>query len=74
MSTLVTSQRMTAEEFFDWCSRPENRDRHFELDRGEVVEVSRPGERRERRRRRQAESAHAWLCDPSSCSTPRGSS
>jgi Uma2 family endonuclease len=36
---------MTAEEFFDWVQRPENRDRHFELERGEVVEVSRPGER-----------------------------
>jgi Uma2 family endonuclease len=36
---------MNAEEFFDWCNRPENRDRHFELERGEVVEVSRPGER-----------------------------
>jgi Uma2 family endonuclease len=36
---------MTAEEFFDWVHRPENRDRHFELERGEVVEVSRPGER-----------------------------
>lgn len=36
---------MTAEEFFDWCHRPENRYRHFELDRGRVVEMSRPGER-----------------------------
>jgi Uma2 family endonuclease len=36
---------MPAEEFFDWVHRPENRDRHFELERGEVVEVSRPGER-----------------------------
>jgi Uma2 family endonuclease len=36
---------MKAEEFFDWCNRPENRDRHFELERGEVVEMSRPGER-----------------------------
>jgi Uma2 family endonuclease len=36
---------MSAEQFFDWCNRPENRDRHFELERGEVVEVSRPGER-----------------------------
>jgi Uma2 family endonuclease len=44
MST-VTTGRMTAEEFFEWANRPENRDRHFELDRGKVVEVSRPGER-----------------------------
>jgi Uma2 family endonuclease len=40
-----TFMKLTAEEFFDWCNRPENRDRHFELERGEVVEVSRPGER-----------------------------
>ena len=45
MSTVATQQRLSAEQFFDWCHRPENRDRHFELDRGEVVEVSRPGER-----------------------------
>jgi Uma2 family endonuclease len=44
MST-VTTGRMTAEEFFAWANRPENRDRHFELDRGEVEEMSRPGER-----------------------------
>jgi Uma2 family endonuclease len=44
MSTTITS-RMTAEEFFEWANRPENRDRHFELERGEVVEMSRPGER-----------------------------
>jgi Uma2 family endonuclease len=35
---------MTASEFWDWVHRPENRDRHFELERGKVVEVSRPGE------------------------------
>jgi Uma2 family endonuclease len=45
MSTATTPQRMNAEAFFAWCNRPENRDRHFELERGEVVEVSRPGER-----------------------------
>src|SRR3954452_22203328 len=45
MSTVTTQQRMSAEQFFVWCQRPENRDRHFELERGEVVEVSRPGER-----------------------------
>lgn len=45
MTLLATQSRMTAEEFFDWCNRPENRDRHFELERGEVVEMSRPGER-----------------------------
>jgi Uma2 family endonuclease len=45
MSTAAVQQRMNAEQFFDWCNRPENRDRHFELERGEVVELSRPGER-----------------------------
>ena len=45
MSTIIAKPQMSAEEFFVWCNRPENRDRHFELERGEVVEVSRPGER-----------------------------
>jgi Uma2 family endonuclease len=44
MSTATTSP-MTAEEFFEFCSRPENRDRHFELEEGEVVEMPQPGER-----------------------------
>jgi Uma2 family endonuclease len=44
MST-VAAGRMTAEEFFAWANHPENRDRHFELERGKVVEVSRPRER-----------------------------
>ena len=35
---------MTAEEFFEWCHRPENRDRHYELERGRVVEVPFLGE------------------------------
>ena len=43
MSTAPTTRQMTAEEFYDFCHRPENRDRLFELDRGEVVEMSRPG-------------------------------
>jgi hypothetical protein len=29
---------MTAEEFFDWANSPENSDRHFELERGEVID------------------------------------
>ena len=41
----VLSRLMTAEEFFDFVHRPENRDRHFELEEGEVVEMSLPGER-----------------------------
>lgn len=34
---------MTAAEFFTWVHRPENRNRYFELDRGEVVEMPPPG-------------------------------
>lgn len=43
MATVPTTL-LTAGEFWDWAHRPENRDRHFELERGKVVEVSRPGE------------------------------
>src|ERR1700737_2613474 len=43
--TVLATRPMTAEQFFEWVQRPENRDRHFELERGEVVEMSRPGER-----------------------------
>jgi Uma2 family endonuclease len=45
MATLTGKKLMTAEEFFAFANQTENRDRHFELERGEVVEVSRPGER-----------------------------
>lgn len=38
----VSTPKMTAEEFFDWANRPENADRMYELDRGEVVEVPPP--------------------------------
>ncbi len=41
----AVTKLMSAVEFFDWIQRPENEARHFELVRGEVVEVSRPGER-----------------------------
>src|SRR5688572_12081832 len=41
----VLTKPMTAEEFFDWVHLPKNRDRHFELEKGEVVQVSRPGEK-----------------------------
>lgn len=33
----VTTPKMTAEEFFAWANRPENRDRHFELERGRLI-------------------------------------
>jgi Uma2 family endonuclease len=45
MSTATETQLLTAEEFYDFCHRPENRARQFELERGEIVEMSRPGER-----------------------------
>jgi Uma2 family endonuclease len=44
MASVITNL-MTADEFYEWTHRPENRDRHFELERGEVVEVSRPGKK-----------------------------
>jgi Uma2 family endonuclease len=45
MGTETTTKLMTADEFYEWVLRPEHRDRLFELHRGEVVEMSRPGER-----------------------------
>src|SRR6516164_2372851 len=42
--TTIPAQVMTADEFWDWVHRPENRDRHFELELGKVIEVLRPGE------------------------------
>src|SRR4051812_42500264 len=41
----VLSELMTAEEFFDFVHEPRNRDRHFELEAGEVVKVPPPGDR-----------------------------
>jgi Uma2 family endonuclease len=35
----VQTKRMTAEEFWEWASRPENQDKRFGLDQGEVVEM-----------------------------------
>lgn len=43
MATVHTG-KMTADQFWDWCQRPENVDRRVELDRGEVVEMPPPGE------------------------------
>ncbi len=42
MST-VAAKTMTAEEFYEWVNRPENQDKHCELERGEIVEITRPG-------------------------------
>jgi len=44
MATIATTP-LTAEQFFEWAQRPENRDRRFELVAGEIFEMSRPGER-----------------------------
>lgn len=44
MATVETTP-MTAEEFYEWVHRPENRDRFFELDQGEIVETPPPGMR-----------------------------
>lgn len=40
----VATKPMTAEQFYEFANRPQNRDRHFELEDGEIVEMSRPGE------------------------------
>src|ERR1700733_4938938 len=43
MSTETAVQRMTAESFADWVEQPENRNRWFELVRGEGIELPPPG-------------------------------
>jgi Uma2 family endonuclease len=43
MATAIATNLMTAEAFFAWVHRPENRDRWFELERGEVIEMPPPG-------------------------------
>lgn len=44
MATAPT-KLMTADEFWDFVHRPENANRRFELARGEVVEMTKPGKR-----------------------------
>ena len=41
--TTVQTKLLTAEDFYDWANRPENRGRVCELERGRIVEMSRPG-------------------------------
>src|SRR5262245_22628192 len=41
----VQTKLLTAEEFYEWANRPENRGKVCELERGEIVEMSRPGKR-----------------------------
>src|SRR5258708_5206766 len=43
MGTAAT-HLVSAEQFFDFVNRPENRDRVFELEAGEIVELPRPGD------------------------------
>lgn len=43
MSTVKT-KLLTADEFWEWCCRPENAGRRVELVRGEIVEMPPPGE------------------------------
>ncbi len=43
MATAET-KLLTAKEFFEWASRPENQGRLWELDKGEVVEMPPPSE------------------------------
>jgi Uma2 family endonuclease len=38
----VATKLMSAEEFCDWVHQPENRDRYFELERGEIIEMPPP--------------------------------
>jgi len=45
MNPVATAQKMTADEFAEWVLRPENEGKLWELVRGEVVEMSRAGER-----------------------------
>lgn len=42
MTSALVAGKMTAEEFCDWVQRPENRNRWFELVRGEVIELPPP--------------------------------
>lgn len=42
MATVATKP-ITAEEFYEWLSRPENYGRFFELERGEIIPVPPPG-------------------------------
>lgn len=39
----TATKLVSATDFFDFIQRPENADRLFELDRGEIIEMTRPG-------------------------------
>ena len=38
----VSTKLLTADEFYEFVHRPENAGRHFELERGEVIELPPP--------------------------------
>ncbi len=40
----ATTKLMTADEFFEFANRPENKDRFYELECGEITEMPPPGE------------------------------
>lgn len=40
----ICTAKLTAEEFFEWRSRPENQNQRWELENGEVVAMPSPGE------------------------------
>lgn len=42
MTPAMLPRSITADEFFDYCSRPENLGRFLELERGEVIELQPP--------------------------------
>lgn len=39
----VQTKLLTAEEFYQWANHPDNRHRHCDLVRGEIIEMPRPG-------------------------------
>lgn len=39
----VAEKALTADEFWEWASRPDNQGKRWELDRGEIVEMPPPG-------------------------------
>ena len=41
--SMTAAKLMTAEQFYEWCQRPENRGRSVELERGEIIDVPPPG-------------------------------
>ena len=44
MSTAPATTLMTADEYWEWGQRPENSRKRTELVRGEIIEMSSPGE------------------------------